>query len=224
MTLKLLRLTILLGFCTGFLGGCGEKQPASGPTPIASSTPVATPIGERKGEPREGGPPMSSRHGSGSGQVASGSITQGSGKAPGNLDDSEVESPQEWRKKHSPKKRSFKDFHELKGYEEARSVRPQPLTRINVESGKELFKSACAACHKLDGSPVRTNSALIRYNMADLSLPQKYKYGYEPKAIYRSIAYGCPAPPMGGSKGVYTEQEIWDVVNFIQSIQKRGFR
>ena len=222
MTLRLLRLTILLGFSLSLLCGCGEKQPVSSPTPTLSSTPGAGHAVRRKGELAEtGSSSLSSRRGNSSETLASNGSPTRTGQEP---DDSEVESPEEWRRRHSGKKRSFKDFHELKGYEEARYVRPQPVTPTNVESGKELFKSACAACHKLDGSPVRTNPALIRYNMADLSLPQKYKYGYEPKAIYRSIAYGCPAPPMGGSKGVYTEQEIWDIVNFIQSIQKRTYR
>ncbi len=163
---------------------------------------------------------MSSRHGSSQIQSAS----NGSAATSDSPKIQEAESPQEWRKKHSRERRTFQDFEKLEGYEEVRYLPTQPLSRTNVASGKELFRTACSACHKLDGSPVRTNQALIRYNMADLSLPHKYKYGYEPKAIYRSIAYGCPAPPMGGSKELYTSQQIWDIVNFIQSIQKREFR
>ena len=132
----------------------------------------------------------------------------------------EAVSPSEWRRKNF-KPRSFSQFEDLRGYEEVRGLSPQPPTQTTVRSGEKLYSQACIACHNLDGSPLRRDPALLKYNMADLSEPGQYQYGSTPRAIYRSIRYGVPSPPMGFTGSIYSRTEVWDMVNYIQSLQKK---
>ena len=101
------------------------------------------------------------------------------------------------------------------------SLRIHPSTDDSRRNGKKLYREACIFCHGKKGKPPRKDAALVRYNMADLSLPRQYKYGSGPRAVYRSIAHGVPAPPMGPSEDIYTRQQIWDLVNYVRSLQKR---
>lgn len=205
------------------LAGCGP-DPAPSPSPDASGTPsVSGTSGSEQSQTGSGGESSggTGRVPSSSGSASSSSSSSGGADSvSGNGSKPDAESPAEWRRKHA-RSRPFRDFKHLEGYQEVRLVSPQPISRTNVESGKKLYETACAACHKVDGSPVNTDPTLVRFNMANLSVPHQYKYGSEPKAVFRSIAFGCPAPPMGGSKELYSKQEMWDIVNYIQSIQKR---
>lgn len=207
------------------LVGCGHSdRPSQGP-PSKSSTPQAsvsaspTLVGSTRGVATTGG-----NNGSGGGHsspTSSGeSSTHTTQGRPSNKAKESAESPSEWRKKHF-KPRPFKDFEHLNGYQEVRRLSPQPPNATTRKSGEELYKQACVFCHGLDGKPLRTDPSLTRYHMADLSRPYLYKYGSTPRALYRSIAFGVPAPPMGHFKEVYTKQQIWDLVNYIQSIQRR---
>ena len=127
--------------------------------------------------------------------------------------------PSEWRKKNF-KPRPFKDFAKLSGYSVVRVLTPQPPTSTTIRSGKKIYQNSCIFCHGATGTPPRRDAALVRYNMADLSQPQQYKFGSGDKALYRSIAYGVDAPAMPPFEGVHTKQEIWDLVNYVRTLQK----
>ena len=90
----------------------------------------------------------------------------------------------------------------------------------SVQSGKELYASSCAACHKIDGSPERGTGNLAAYNMANLSDPLRYKYGADARGVFRSIAFGVPAPPHGIYKKRLSDAQIWNLTNFVLSLQK----
>ena len=208
------------------LAGCGPEvsEPQASPT-----TGVETP----KAQKPEGRPsPTESYHSGSGGSSGSGggtsvidpgssaSSTGGGGNSIDSTEKSEVAvSPAEWRRKNY-KPRAFSEFKNLRGYAEVSRLVPQPPSPSRVDSGKRLYKQACVACHNTDGSPVKRDPALMKYNMADLSQPQQYLYGSSPKAIYRSIRYGVPSPPMGFTGEIYSKTQVWDIVNYIQSIQK----
>jgi len=186
--------------------------PHSSPTPgeLASSQ-AGTGSSTHQGEGR--GP------GEGSTSNSTGPSEEGKANAPSDKQEPSI-NPGEWRKKHF-KPRPFSEFKELRGYEDVNRLIPQPPSPTRVASGKRLYDQACVACHNLDGSPVRRDPALMKYNMADLSQPQQYLYGSSPKAVYRSIRYGVPSPPMGFTGEIYSQTEVWDMVNYIQSLQKK---
>jgi mono/diheme cytochrome c family protein len=218
------RIVTLIGLM-GALGCNGSESPKPKPQPTSIQTPAVV---ETPGPSPDRKEPESSGSASGrgmSGSAGENATSEGSsgGRTGSNFTgspNSETElSPAEYRTAHF-EPRPFSAFEDLDGYEEVRTLSVQPANSSNVNSGQLLYEKACLYCHNLDGSPVRRDAALIRFNMADLSRPQQYKYGSTPKSIYRSIAYGVPAPPMGPSKEIYTTQQMWDLVNYVQSLQK----
>lgn len=210
------------------LTGCsneGEAGRSTTPTPavreVAATPQLSSSAAETAG----------SSTGGGSGSTSGGALAQTTGGAghddkthspsPGKTP-SEAKpslSPEEWRRKNF-KPRPFSDFENLEGYEEVRMTSTVPPSSTSIREGRKLYAAVCAYCHDMNGKPVRKDPALIPYNMADLSKPQEYKYGSEAKAIFRSIAYGVGAPPMPGIKSEYSEQEIWDLTNFVHSLQR----
>lgn len=83
-----------------------------------------------------------------------------------------------------------------------------------------MYENSCILCHGATGTPPNRDAALVRYNMADLSQPHQYKFGSGERAIFRSIAYGVDAPVMPPLEDIYTKQQIWDLVNYIRTLQK----
>lgn len=218
--LQLVFLVLILGFAGCSSDDSPEMKPTA--TPDQKIAKSATP----KPKPKPGESAASS--GGGSGSSSSSGSRVGSGQSrpdspnpheTGNTEKEKLLTPAEWRRKNF-KPREFSEFKELRGYLEVRGLSPQPATSTTIASGKKLYSQACVACHNLDGSPVGRDPALLPYKMADLSLPQQYHYGSGPKSIFRSIMYGLPSPPMGFTGSIYSRTQVWDMVNYIQSIQK----
>lgn len=118
------------------------------------------------------------------------------------------------------KAKTIDDVQNFSGYEEVRAMIPQSSSLGAVQSGKALYEKTCTPCHKVDGSPVTEMGNLSAYNPADLSDPLRYKYGADARGIFRSIAFGVPAPPHGIYKKRLSNAQIWNLVNFVQSIQE----
>jgi hypothetical protein len=57
--------------------------------------------------------------------------------------------------------------------------------------------------------------------MANLSDPMQYKYGADGRGIFRSIAFGTAAPPHGTYNGILSDEQIWNIVAYVQSLQHR---
>lgn len=90
----------------------------------------------------------------------------------------------------------------------------------SVQAGKQLYLSACSACHGPDGAPERSKAGnLAAYNMADLGDPLRYKYGADARGVFRSIAFGVPAPPHGIYKKRLDDGQIWNLTSFVLSLQ-----
>jgi cytochrome c2 len=226
---------VALGFLLAFTGCGSETPPSPESSPGAAVSPQRNPSSSNTPLPDTTAYSGTNSSGSSSGSVGSGSSSssfsqdrqsRGEGRQTkgGSEDKRDKEppalSPSDWRKQNF-KPRPFSQFKELRGYTEVRSMSPQPPTRTTVESGKRLYSQSCIACHNLDGSPVRRDPALLKYNMADLSEAGQYQYGSSPKSVYRSIRYGVPSPPMGFTGSIYSRTEVWDMVNYIESLQKR---
>ncbi len=222
--------------------GCRSPQVSSSPTPRESPpTPIpgtkklshegaspsqsggtAVPSGE--GPSGDGGPTglPASRPGrtEGEGSGPSRAEVEAEFKRTTNTFSSEAslnKNPSQARAKATPK--SFDKMVGMNGYDVV-SEKSQPASSAGSrESGRALYRANCRRCHGDDAKLKEENGGLGRYNMANLSDPMQYKYGADGPGIFRSIAFGTPAPPHGSYNGILSDTEIWNIVAYIQSSQ-----
>lgn len=90
----------------------------------------------------------------------------------------------------------------------------------SVERGKKIYTQSCQICHGADGSGPEERRYNVLKKPRNLAEPFNYRYGASDQAIYRSIYFGIPRSPMGGYEKTFSSSDIWDIVNFIRSIEK----
>ncbi len=98
---------------------------------------------------------------------------------------------------------------------------PYPATSENITSGKESFRHYCAACHGLDGQ----NSGVPfadRVSPPVPSLASGDVQSFTDGQLKWIIDYGLSPSGMPGSKGILTDEEIWDAVLYIRHLPKAG--
>ncbi|MDF1860903.1 MAG: cytochrome c [Verrucomicrobiales bacterium] len=97
----------------------------------------------------------------------------------------------------------------------------------HAASGAPLFKSTCAACHgeegNGDGPGAKGLMDVWEHPITPAALSaEHHKSGDRPTDLYRTIATGLNGTPMIGYAEVLTEEQIWDLVAFIQSLPDPG--
>jgi len=94
--------------------------------------------------------------------------------------------------------------------------------QANSKQGGELFVQACAPCHGEQGRGDGPNVSSLRdfsdrpLRPRDLTKASAYKVGTSPEQIYLRIAAGTP-PVMPGFKEIYTPEQIWSIVRFVEA-------
>ena len=100
---------------------------------------------------------------------------------------------------------------------------PVASTPQSIAAGKATFQKYCRFCHGAEGKgdgPMAPKDS----HPPDLT-DAKWEFGSADVDIYQSIAEGVPPKfVMKGFKSRMTATEIWNVVNFIQSLQPKGTR
>ena len=101
----------------------------------------------------------------------------------------------------------------------------KPATSENIERGRQLFVKACASCHgaqgKGDGQMKMMDSSGYPLRPRDLTAGIfKGRFDYE--NLYYRIAAGLPGSPMPGYKDALTEEQISDLVHYIQTLPEEG--
>jgi S-disulfanyl-L-cysteine oxidoreductase SoxD len=91
----------------------------------------------------------------------------------------------------------------------------------NIESGKESFAHYCAACHGLDGQNTGVPFA-DRMSPPVPSLATKDVQAFTDGQLKWIIDNGLSPSGMPGSRGILTDEEIWDAVNYIRHLPKQG--
>jgi len=90
---------------------------------------------------------------------------------------------------------------------------PVPANAASIERGKKLFEANCATCHGKTGRGDGPGAAALNPKPADL----KAMAGNHSDGDYAwKIANGRGAMPAW--RGVLDEKQIWDAVNFVQSL------
>lgn len=93
------------------------------------------------------------------------------------------------------------------------STSPETISR-----GRSLYQASCVECHGPEGSGVAGKAAnSARHVLAQKSL---YKYGSDRNSLYRSVACGIEGTSMYPRDGILSEEDIWSICYYLESIQK----
>ena len=114
-----------------------------------------------------------------------------------------------------------------------KTSRPAP-TPESIARGRELFQAQgkgtpCSACHGVYGKgdgPYADSyqdewNPELKIRPADLT-QGVYRGGRRPIDLWRRIHIGIPGTPMPGSAGSMSDEDIWHIVNYLQSIVETG--
>ncbi len=95
------------------------------------------------------------------------------------------------------------------------------LTQESLSRGRELFVASCAGCHGVQGKGDG------QQNMVDnLGFPVKprdltagiFKGDATSEELYFRFIAGLPGSPMPSYAGVFTQEQIWELIHFVQSL------
>ncbi|MFN3286239.1 MAG: c-type cytochrome [bacterium] len=93
------------------------------------------------------------------------------------------------------------------------SRNPVPLTAESVQSGRRLYEAYCAACHGRQGAGDGPAAAALARKPADLRLHVPM---HTDGQLYLWITVGVPGTPMLGFADRLSEEERWQVVNYLR--------
>jgi putative heme-binding domain-containing protein len=80
----------------------------------------------------------------------------------------------------------------------------------DVRAGADLFGAECAGCHGRDATGLR-GPDLTRGG---------FRRGADASALFRTIGHGIPASPMPGALAMHSEQAVWQLVAYVQSLNR----
>jgi mono/diheme cytochrome c family protein len=92
---------------------------------------------------------------------------------------------------------------------------PLPSTPESVMQGKDLFQKHCVLCHGQSGLGDGPAAAGLKTKPSNLAEAAAHHSDGE---LAWKIETGLA--PMPGWKGILTEEQTWDVVNYIRSLAK----
>src|SRR3989338_2604537 len=95
------------------------------------------------------------------------------------------------------------------------------VTQERLRLGKELFVKGCAACHgplgKGDGQQVMKDSEDLPIRPRDLTAGI-FKGSPSSEDLYYRIAAGIPGSPMPGYHAAFKDEDIWNLVHYVQTL------
>lgn len=100
-----------------------------------------------------------------------------------------------------------------------------PFDDLRWFRGRRIYLEACAACHGVDGHPVAEN---VKFDNEGYPVPPRsfvngiFKGGSESHQLYVRMLKGLPGTPMPGYAGTYSEDELWDLIHYVQSLARAG--
>ena len=100
---------------------------------------------------------------------------------------------------------------------------PVAASAQSIAAGKATFQKYCRFCHgaELKGDGPMAPKDSHPANLVD----DKWDHGSSDADIFHTISEGIPPKfVMKGFKGKLTPQELWNVINYIQSLQPRAAR
>ena len=105
-------------------------------------------------------------------------------------------------------------------------VPPEPKTdELTWFNGRRVYLQACAVCHGADGHPL---PEAVKYDDEGYPNPPRsfvngiFKGGMDGAELYCRITKGMRGTPMPAFEGTYTNEEIWDLIHYVQSLARAG--
>lgn len=114
------------------------------------------------------------------------------------------------------------------------SVEPQTLIQVPEESpvtpealasGQKLFLASCAGCHGKEGKGDGRDRMMT--NLGYPTQPRDltagiYKGSSGSADLYYRMVGGIPGSPMPSYTGIFTTEQIWDLIHYVQSLSPAG--
>jgi DMSO reductase family type II enzyme heme b subunit len=100
-----------------------------------------------------------------------------------------------------------------------------PFDDLRWFRGRRVYLEACATCHGQDGEPV---ASAVKFDDEGYPVPPRsfvrgiYKGGGEGHQLYARIVKGLPGTPMPSYEGAYSDDEVWDLIHYVQSLSQAG--
>ncbi len=103
-----------------------------------------------------------------------------------------------------------------------KEIPPEPQTSPeSLERGRGLFMASCAGCHgaegKGDGQQKMVTNLGYPVQPRDLTAGL-FKGDSTSQELYQRMLAGMPGSPMPSYTGIFTEEQIWDLIHYVQSL------
>lgn len=102
---------------------------------------------------------------------------------------------------------------------------PPKFSAAGVARGAAIYKQqGCAACHGTGGRGDGRSAATLKYDNekpirpADFARPRDFKCGQRPADIFRTLANGMDGTPMPSFAEETSDEQRWDLVQFVLSV------
>ena len=103
-----------------------------------------------------------------------------------------------------------------------------PSSPSSIESGKKVFdKLQCASCHGTDGTGFGATATDFQDDFgndivaANLTMPWTFRGGSTSSDIYMRFRTGMDGTPMPSYIGSATDQEMWNLANYVVSLARK---
>ena len=95
---------------------------------------------------------------------------------------------------------------------------PVAPTPDSVSAGSAVFAKQCVACHGAAGKGDGPTAAKLKSKPADLT-DAEWIHGPSDGEIFTLIRDGARTAGMKGYRGVLTDRQMWDLVNYIRTLR-----
>lgn len=97
-----------------------------------------------------------------------------------------------------------------------------PFDVVSVDNGSDLFAQQCVECHGFQGKGNGIKSRTLSTMLPDL-LTESHTTDHTPGDFYHWITYGMINTDMPGYAGRLSDEDRWDLVNYIHALS-RGYQ
>lgn len=99
----------------------------------------------------------------------------------------------------------------------AKLKNPIAANATSIAEGRQLFAKQCASCHGASGKGDGKSGATLKPKPADLT-DETWKHGSTDGEIFTIIRDGVPKTGMKGFAGRMTTREMWNIVNYLRTL------